>query len=113
MDVVALRILVEHRFVAAHAGKMIDVAGLCEPNNGVDQQVGLRFAGRTERQFLVGAVQGVAGLKGHNLAPAHFAEIGAQFVGRVALGRGNHSARAAGCRSRDRPDRCRQLCCAE
>ena len=39
-----------------------------------------------ESQLLVGAVQRVAGLEGHNLAPAQFAEVGAQLVWGVAAG---------------------------
>ena len=49
----------------------------------MDQQVGLCLARGAERQFLVGAVQWVARLKSHDLAPAHLAEIGAQLIWRV------------------------------
>ena len=80
------RILVQHRLVTAHAGEMIHIARLGQADNRVDQQVGLGFLGGAERQFLMRTVQRVAGLEGHNLAPAHFAEIGAQFVWRVAAG---------------------------
>jgi hypothetical protein len=52
----------------------------------VDQQVGLRLLGGAEGQFLVRAVQRVAGLEGDDLAPAELAEIGAQLVRRVAAG---------------------------
>jgi len=52
----------------------------------MDQKVGLRFFGRTECQFLMGAVERVTGLEGHNLAPAHFAEVSAQLVWRIATG---------------------------
>ena len=80
------RVLVQHRLVAAHAGEVVDVARLGQAHDRVDQQVGLRFAGGAEGQFLVRAVQRVAGLEGDDLAPAQLAEIGAQFVGRVAAG---------------------------
>ncbi len=81
-----LRILIQHRLVTAHAGKVIDVAGFCHANNRVDQQVCLRLAGGPEGQFLMRTVQGIACLEGDNLAPAEFAEIGAQFIWRVAPG---------------------------
>ena len=77
-------ILVKHRFVAAHAGKVINVAWLGQAHNWVDQQVGLGFFGGAERQFLMGAVQWVACLERNNFAPAHFAEIGAQLIWCVA-----------------------------
>ena len=76
--------MIQHRLVAAHAGEVIDIAGLGQTHNRVDQQVGLRFFCRTKRQFLMRAVQRVAGLKRHNAAPAHFAEIRAQLIWRVA-----------------------------
>jgi hypothetical protein len=64
--VVCGRILVQHRLVAAHAGEVVDVAGLGHADDGVDQKVRLRLAGRAEGQFLVRAVEGVAGLEGHD-----------------------------------------------
>ncbi len=79
-----LRVLVQHRLVAAHAGEVIDVAGLREADDRVDQQVRLGLARRTEGQLLVRAVQRVARLERHDLAPAHLAEEGAQLVRRVA-----------------------------
>ena len=79
-----LRILVEHRLVAAHAGEMIDVARLGHAHDGVDQQVGLRLLGGAEGQFLMRAVQRVARLEGHDAPPAELAEQRAQLVGRVA-----------------------------
>ena len=77
-------VLIKHRLIAAHAGEVIHVAGFGHAHHRVDQQVRLRLTGGAEGQLLMRAVQRVAGLKRHNLAPAHLAEIGAQFVGRVA-----------------------------
>ncbi len=65
---------------------MVDVARLGHADDRVDQQVGLRFPGGAEGQFLVRAVQRVAGLEGDDLAPAELAEEGAQLVRRVAAG---------------------------
>ena len=80
------RVFVEHGLIAAHPGEVVHVAGLRHADDGVDQQVRLRFAGGAEGQFLVRAVQRVAGLEGHDAAPAQLAEIGAQLIGRVAAG---------------------------
>ena len=79
-------ILVEHRLVAAHAGEVVDVAGLGQAHDGVDQQVRLRLPRGAEGQLLMRAVEGVAGLERDDLAPAELAEVGAQLVGRVAAG---------------------------
>ncbi len=77
-------VFAKNGLIAAHAGKVIDIARFGQTDNGVDQQVGLRLACGAECQFLMRTVQRVACLKCDNLAPAHLAEIGAQFVGRIA-----------------------------
>ena len=61
--------------VAAHAGEVVDVAGLGHAHHRVNQQIGLYFARGAEGQFLVGAVHGVTGLEGHHLAPAQLCGI--------------------------------------
>ena len=80
------RIFVEHRLIAAHAGKVIDIARFGHADNRMDEKVGLRFFCGAEGQFLMCAVQRVACLEGNDLAPAKFAEMGAQFVGGIAPG---------------------------
>ena len=76
-----LRVLLEHVLVAAHAGVVVDIAGLGQADHRVDQQVGLALARGTEGQFLVSAMQRVARLERHDLAPAELAEAAAQFGG--------------------------------
>ena len=83
MDVVDWGVLAQNGLIAAHAREVVHIARFGQANNGVDQQVGLRFFCGAERQFLMRTVQWIAGLEGHNFAPAHFAEVGAQFVWRV------------------------------
>jgi hypothetical protein len=80
------RVVVKHGLVAAHAGEVVDVAGLGHADDGVDQQVGLRLLRGAEGEFLMRAVKRVAGLEGHDAAPAELAEIGAELVRRVAAG---------------------------
>ena len=79
-----MRVFVKHGLVAAHAGEVIHVARLGHANNRMDEKVRLRFFRGAEGQFLMRAVEWVAGLEGHNLAPTKLAEIGAQFVRCVA-----------------------------
>ncbi len=50
----------------------------------MDEEVRLRFLGGAEGQFLMRAVQGIAGLEGDDAGPAELAEMGAKFVRRVA-----------------------------
>ncbi len=68
------RVLVQHRLVAAHAGEVVDIARLGHADDRVDQQVGLGLFRGAEGQFLVRAVQRVAGLEGDDAAPAQLAE---------------------------------------
>ena len=49
-------VFVQHRFVTAHAGEMIDIAGFGHADDGVNEQVGLRLARGTEGEFLMRAV---------------------------------------------------------
>ena len=79
-----LGIVAEQRLVAAHAGEVVDVAGLGHADDRVDQQVRLAACGGAEGQLLVGAVQRVAGLEGDDPAPAELAEAVAQLLRRVA-----------------------------
>ena len=77
-------VLIKHRLIAAHAGEVIDVAGFGHAHHRVNEQIGLGLLSGAEGQFLMGAMQRVSGLKRHHAAPAHFAKIGAQLIGRVA-----------------------------
>ena len=72
--------------VDAHAGEVVNVAGLGQADDGVDEHVGLAGAGGAHRQLAVGAVHGVAGLEGDDLGPAELLEVGAQLGGGVAQG---------------------------
>lgn len=49
---------------------MVDVAGLCEADDRVDEDVYLAGAGGADGQLSVGSVHGVAGLEGDNAGPA-------------------------------------------
>ena len=63
---------------------MIDITGFCHADNRMDQQVGLCLFGGAERQFLMRPMQRIASLKRNHFAPAKFAEIGPQFIWRIA-----------------------------
>ena len=78
--------MVQHRLVTPYAGEMVDVARFGHADDGVDDQVRLRFTRGAERQFLMRAVQGIAGLERHDTPPAHLAKERAEFVRRVAAG---------------------------
>ena len=77
-------ILFQDVLVAAHACEVVDIAGFGHADDGMNQQVRLGLLGGPERQFLVGAMQGVAGLEGDDAAPAQFAETPPQLRRRVA-----------------------------
>ncbi|KFY70136.1 hypothetical protein V498_10389 [Pseudogymnoascus sp. VKM F-4517 (FW-2822)] len=60
----------EQGLVHAHAREVVDVAGLGEANDGVDEHVGLAGARSADGQLAMGAVHGVTGLEGDDAGPA-------------------------------------------
>jgi hypothetical protein len=66
--------------VDANAGEGVDVAGLGEADDGVDEDVGLVKAGGPDGELAVGAVHGVAGLEGDDLAPGELLEQRARLT---------------------------------
>ena len=79
-----LGIVLQQLLVAAHAGEVVDVAGLGHADDRLDQEVGLGGLGGAEGQLLVRAVHGIAGLERDHPAPAQLAEAVAQLLRRVA-----------------------------
>lgn len=69
--------------VGADTGEVVDVTGLGQTDDGVDQDIGLAGAGRANSQFTVSTVHGVTGLESDNAGPAQFVEVNAQFSGSV------------------------------
>ena len=61
------RVALQQRLIAAHPGVVIDIARLGHADDRMDQQVGLELAGGAQRQLVVSAVHGVAGLEGDDL----------------------------------------------
>ena len=76
----------EEGLVDADAGEVVDVAGLGEADDGVDEDVGLAGAGGADGQLAVGAVHGVAGLEGDDAGPAELGEVRAELGRGVAQG---------------------------
>lgn len=72
--------------VDAHASEVVDVAGFCEADDGVDEHVSLTGSSGAYGEFSVGAVHGIAGLEGDDAGPAQFFEVDAEFGGGVAEG---------------------------
>lgn len=67
--------------VDTDSGEVINVAGLGETNNGLDQDVGLLGASGADRQLTVSAVHGVSGLESDDLLPAELVEVGTELRG--------------------------------
>ena len=72
--------------INAHPREMIDVARFGQPDDGVDQHVGLAGARGADGEFAVGPVHRVARLEGDHPGPAEFFEVDAQLGGGVAQG---------------------------
>jgi hypothetical protein len=58
---------------------VINVTGLRQADDGVDEDIGLLGASSPDRQLTVSAVHGVSGLEGDDLLPAELVEVGSQL----------------------------------
>lgn len=74
-------ILGHQGLVDANTSVVVDVSGLGETNNGVDQQVSLASTGSTDGQFTVSTVHRVTSLESDDASPLQFLEVGTQFAG--------------------------------
>lgn len=79
----AIGVARQQRLVYADAGEVVDVAGLGQADNRVDQHVGLTGAGGADGELSVGAVHGVARLEGDDLGPAKLVEVETELSGCV------------------------------
>ena len=73
------RVALQQLLVAAHAGEVVDVAGLGQAHHRLDQQVCIGDAGGAVGQLLVGTVHRVAGLEGDHALPVVAGEVLAQL----------------------------------
>lgn len=69
----------EEGLVDTDTGEVVDVAGLGEADDGVDEDVGVVRAGGADGEFPVGAVHRVTGLESDNLGPAELVEVSAEL----------------------------------
>lgn len=69
--------------VDTDTGEVVNVTGLGQAYDGVDEDVGMMRTGSADGQLSVGAVHGVTGLEGDDSGPAELVEVGADLRGRV------------------------------
>lgn len=72
------------RLVDTDTGEVVNVTGLGETDDGVDEDVGLAGAGSADRQLTMSAVHGVPGLERDDLLPAELVKVQTQLGGCVA-----------------------------
>src|SRR5207244_13364571 len=95
-----VRVLGEQQPVTTHAREVIHVAGPGHTHGRMDQQIRLYLLGGAESQFHMGAVHGIAGLKGYYATPAQAGKLGAKFrrsktqCAEVVVGSGGNSLHA-------------------
>ena len=80
-DRAGLVVVIDQRAIATNAGVMVDVAGLCHSDDGMNQQTAADLFSRALGEFLVSPVERVAGLERDDLGPAEFGEVLAEFAG--------------------------------
>ena len=71
------------RLVGADAGVVVHVAGLGEPHHRMKQEGAVDACGGPLRQLLVGPVEGVPRLEGHDVRVAELGQAGAGLGGRL------------------------------
>ncbi len=76
----------QQRLVAAHARVMFHIAGLRQPDDGLDEQVGLDLLSGPQRQLVVRPVDGAPRVKCHHPAPAQAGEFGPELRRRQPQG---------------------------
>jgi hypothetical protein len=69
------------RLVDTDTGEVVNVTGLGEADNGVDEDIGLAGSCSADRQLTMSAVHGVPRLEGNDLLPAELVEVQTQFGG--------------------------------
>lgn len=70
-------------FVDTDAGVVVNIAGLGETDDGVDEDVCLAIARGTDGEFAMGAMHGVARLEGDDLAPCELGEVRTELGGGI------------------------------
>jgi hypothetical protein len=76
----------DNGFVDTDTGEVVDIAGLGQTDNGVDQDVGLARTSSTDSQLTMGTVHGVTSLEGNNTGPVQLLEVGADLCRGVSVG---------------------------
>lgn len=69
----------QESLVDTDTGEVVNVTGLGETDDGLDQDVGLLGAGGADRQLTVSSVHGVSGLESDDLLPAELVEVSAEL----------------------------------
>jgi hypothetical protein len=80
----AVGVAVHDGLVDTDTGEVVNVTGLGQANDGVDEDVGLSGASSDDSQLTVSAVHRVAGLESDNLGPAELLEVSADLRRSVA-----------------------------
>lgn len=77
------RVAANDGLVDTDTSEVVNVTGLGQTNDRVDEDVGLARAGSADSQLAVSAVHGVAGLEGNDTGPVELLEVGTELSGSV------------------------------
>jgi hypothetical protein len=79
-----LRVRRHEGLVSPNTGEVVDVSGLGETDDGVDEDVGATLTSRSDRELTVSAVHGVTSLESDDLPPCDLVEVRAELGGGVS-----------------------------
>jgi hypothetical protein len=73
----------DDRLVDADTGEVVDISGLGESDDGVNENVGVLLTSGTDGELSVSSVHGVTSLESDDTGPRELVEVGSEFGGSV------------------------------
>ena len=74
-----VRVLGHQRLVSPDSGVVVNITGLGQPHDGVNEHIGLMLTSRTDGQLSMSSVHRVSGLERHDFPPRNFLEMSSEF----------------------------------
>lgn len=79
----SLGVSADDRLVDTDTGEVVDISGLGESDDGVNEDVRVLLTGSTDGELSVSSVHGVTSLEGDDTGPRELVEVGSELGGSV------------------------------
>ena len=77
----SIRVFGHNGFVYTDTGIVVDITGLGETDDGVDEDISLTLASGADGEFSVGTMHGITGLETDYFSPGDLLEVRSEFCG--------------------------------